>query len=154
MTDTDVAKFRAYIYFFFENYGRKELPWRQSYEPYQILVSEIMLQQTQVDRVIPKFHGFLRAFPTLSDLARAPVAEVIKQWQGLGYNRRGLNLQRSAQKILSDFNGEVPNTQEGLISLPGIGPYTAAAIQAFAFNQPSVVIETNIRAVFFFKFFY
>jgi A/G-specific adenine glycosylase len=154
MNDIDIQKFQAYIHRFYENYGRKELPWRQNYEPYHILVSEIMLQQTQVERVIPKFHAFLRAFPNLKDLATAPVSEIIKHWQGLGYNRRVLNLQRAAQKISTDFHGVVPATVEELISLPGIGPYTAAAIQAFAFNYPSVVIETNIRSVFIFHFFH
>ncbi len=154
MNDTDIEKFRAYIISFYENYGRKDLPWRQDYDPYKIMVSEIMLQQTQVDRVIPKFHAFLRAFPTVYDLSNARVTEVIKLWQGLGYNRRALNLQRAAHEIIRTFGGEVPSTAKELLSLPGIGPYTAAAIQAFAFNQPVVVIETNIRTVYIFHFFH
>jgi A/G-specific adenine glycosylase len=117
------------------------------------LVSEIMLQQTQVDRVIPKYQQFLTQFPDLEALAAAQPAAVITAWQGLGYNRRGLNLQRAAQKVVAEYKGRIPSTTEELTSLPGIGPYTAAAIQAFAFNQPSLVIETNIRTVFIYHFF-
>jgi len=148
------AKFQNFILSYFEHYGRHDLPWRQNFDPYRILVSEIMLQQTQVERVIPKFNDFLATFPTVEALAQASTAEVIRHWQGLGYNRRGLNLQRAAQKIVSDFGGWVPSQLEELLSLPGIGPYTSAAIQAFAFNQPSLVIETNIRAVMLYHFFH
>lgn len=154
LSSSDIIKFQNYIWRFFAHSGRTDLPWRQNYDPYRILVSEIMLQQTQVDRVIPKYLAFLERFPTVESLAEASVADVIRQWQGLGYNRRGLNLQKAAQQIVAEFKGEVPSTTADLISLAGIGPYTAAAIQAFAFNQPSVVIETNIRTVFLFHFFH
>ncbi|HYD35759.1 MAG TPA: hypothetical protein VD999_06855 [Vitreimonas sp.] len=148
-----IPRFQAYIYHFFDNYGRHDLPWRQNYDPYRIMVSEIMLQQTQVERVIPKYLAFLEKFPTVAALATAPQSQVIQAWQGLGYNRRGLNLQRAAQSIVADHNGHFPDTEAGLLALPGIGPYTAAAIRAFAFNQPSIVIETNIRTLFIFHFF-
>ncbi len=154
MNQQHIKKFQAFIYYFFDNYGRHDLPWRRDYNPYQIMVSEIMLQQTQVDRVIPKFHSFLQAFPTVKKLAQASPADVIRQWQGLGYNRRGLNLQKAAQMIVRDFQSQVPTNLEELLILPGIGPYTAAAILAFAFNQPLVVIETNIRTVFISHFFH
>jgi A/G-specific adenine glycosylase len=117
------------------------------------MVSEIMLQQTQVDRVIPMFEAFIKRFPTAESLAAAPVADVIRLWQGLGYNRRGLNLQKAAQIIDREYNGQLPSELEELLKLPGIGHYTAPAIQAFAFNLPSIVIETNIRAVFIHHFF-
>lgn len=145
--------FQSFIHYFYEQYGRHDLPWRLNHDPYRILVSEIMLQQTQVDRVIPKYLAFLARFPTVDALASASVADVIKSWQGLGYNRRGLNLQRAAQKICTDFSGVLPSTSLELQSLPGVGPYTAAAILAFAFNQPSFVIETNIRTVYIHHFF-
>lgn len=153
VTPQEISQFQAFIQRYYQNYSRRNLPWRQDYDPYKILISEIMLQQTQVERVVPKFLAFLRAFPTVYDLANSSPAQVIIQWQGLGYNRRGLNLQRAAQKIVTDFQGQVPSETDDLLSLPGIGPYTAAAIQAFAFNQPSIVIETNIRTVLIYHFF-
>lgn len=153
MTPTDITAFQRFIYRFYDQAGRHTLPWRTVVTPYRVLVSEIMLQQTQVDRVIPKYQAFLEQFPTTEALAVAPVSEVIKAWQGLGYNRRGLNLQRAAQMMMQQFHGQLPTTTEELLSLPGIGSYTAAALQAFAFNQPSVVIETNIRTVFIYHFF-
>jgi len=151
---TEISAFQNYINRFFAAQGRPTLPWRKSVSPYQILVSEIMLQQTQVDRVIPKFEAFVARFPSAEALAKAPVADIIRLWQGLGYNRRVLNLQKAAQKIQTEYQGQVPNELEELLKLPGIGPYTAAAIQAFAFNLPSIVIETNIRTIFIFHFFH
>lgn len=151
---SEVLAFQAYIYRFFDSAGRAHLPWRKKVSPYQIMVSEIMLQQTQVDRVIPKFEAFVARFPTSESLAKAPVADVIRLWQGLGYNRRVLNLQKAAQKIVAEYQNQVPRELEELLKLPGIGPYTATAIQAFAFNLPSIVIETNIRTVFIFHFFH
>jgi A/G-specific adenine glycosylase len=112
-----------------------------------------MLQQTQVERVIPKYTAFLDAFPTLEELATAPQKEVIKLWQGLGYNRRGLNLHKAAHYICQNYQGNIPQDTQSLTAIPGIGPYTASAIQAFAFNLPSIVIETNIRAVLMYHFF-
>jgi A/G-specific adenine glycosylase len=113
------------------------------------VVSEIMLQQTQAPRVIKKFESFMKRFPDWNSLAKAPTIEVLKEWQGLGYNRRALNLQRLAQSI----NGKLPNTYEELLELPGIGPNTAGSVLAFAFNIPHPFIETNIRTVFIHFFF-
>lgn len=148
-----IDQFQNYLLRWFTRHGRHELPWRQSYHPYHVLVSELMLQQTQVDRVIPKFLDFISALPTIQKLAQAPTSQVITLWQGLGYNRRALNLQKTARKVTTDFNGEIPQSIQKLESLPGIGPYTASAVRAFAFNQPTVVIETNIRAVYIHHFF-
>ncbi len=125
----------------------RDLPWRHTRDPYAIMVAEVMLQQTQVDRVIPKYHAFLTAFPTVAALAAAPTAEVIRLWAGLGYNRRAVNLQRAAQTIMTRFNGQIPATVTELQSLPGIGPYTAGAIACFAFEQDVAFLDTNIRRV-------
>lgn len=133
---------------FYEKEGRHKLPWRLTTDPYKILVSELMLQQTQVDRVVPKYREFLRAFPTLGALARAPLSQVLFHWQGLGYNRRAKFLHETAKVVVRDFGGTLPSDPQALEKLPGIGPYTARAVAAFAFNQPVVFIETNIRTVY------
>ncbi|NTV63592.1 MAG: A/G-specific adenine glycosylase [Oscillochloris sp.] len=125
----------------------RDLPWRHTRDPYRILVSEVMLQQTQVERVIPKYHAFLAAFPSLDDLAAAPTSEVIRLWAGLGYNRRAVNLQRCAQAVRDDYHGQFPRTVVALLSLPGIGPYTAGALACFAFEQDVAFMDTNIRRV-------
>ncbi|MCS6803016.1 MAG: A/G-specific adenine glycosylase [Chloroflexota bacterium] len=130
----------------FASSGR-DLPWRHTRDPYRILVAEVMLQQTQVDRVIPKYHDFLAAFPTLAALAAAPVAEVIRAWAGLGYNRRAVSLQRAAQAAVERFGGALPDDVAALESLPGVGRYTAAAIACFAFRRRVPVVDTNIRRV-------
>jgi A/G-specific adenine glycosylase len=126
--------------------NRRELPWRETRDPYRIMVSEVMLQQTQVDRVIPYFAQWLEAFPTVHDLAAAPTAEVIRLWAGLGYNRRAVNLQRTAQAVV-ERGGSFPETVDELLKLPGIGPYTAGAIACFAFEQDVPFIDTNMRRV-------
>ncbi len=138
----------------FKKNGRGALPWRKTHNPYRILVSEIMLQQTQVDRVVPKYRTFLRQFPSLGALALAPLGEVLKAWQGLGYNRRAKYLQACAQKIVSVHHGKFPRTVHELEALPGIGKYTAGAVLAFAYNIPTPIIETNIRTVFIHHFFH
>lgn len=145
--------FTTLVWEFYREHGRRELPWRKNRDPYAILVSEIMLQQTQVDRVIPKYLSFMTHFKTVTMLADASQDNLLREWKGLGYNRRALNLKRAAEIITKDFGGVVPSDTDTLTSLPGIGPYTAAAVQAFAFNQPSIVIETNIRTVFIKHFF-
>lgn len=130
----------------FEQYGR-DLPWRRTRDPYHILVSEIMLQQTQVDRVQPKYHAFLERFPTLEALASASPGDVIRAWAGLGYNRRALNLQRATQAVINDYGGIFPSTPDELRQLPGIGPYTAGAVACFAFERDVAFMDTNIRRV-------
>jgi A/G-specific adenine glycosylase len=132
---------------------RRSLPWRKTKNPYRILVSEIMLQQTQVERVMDKYGPFIKTFPDLRSLADAPLPEVLALWQGLGYNRRAIALKRIAQIVASDFRGRLPSSKKELMRLPGIGDYTASAILAFAFDQPTVFIETNIRRVFIHFFF-
>jgi A/G-specific adenine glycosylase len=124
----------------------RDLPWRQTRDPYRILVSEVMLQQTQVDRVIPYYHRWLEAFPDVHALAAAPTADVIRLWKGLGYNRRAVNLQRAAQAVV-ERGGQFPGTVEELLALPGIGPYTAGAIACFAFERDVPFIDTNMRRV-------
>ena len=125
---------------------RRDLPWRHTRDPYAILVSEIMLQQTQVDRVLPYWQAWMERWPTVHALAETPVAEVIRAWKGLGYNRRAVNLQRAAQAVV-DRGGEFPDTVDGLMDLPGIGPYTAGAVACFAFEQDVAFIDTNMRRV-------
>lgn len=127
--------------------GHRQLPWRHTRDPYRILVSEVMLQQTQAERVIPKYHEFLERFPTLQALADAPAGEVIRSWSGLGYNRRALNLQRTARAVLERYGGRMPSDPVELLTLPGIGPYTAGAIACFAFGQDVAFVDTNIRRV-------
>ncbi len=125
----------------------RDLPWRRTRNPYHILVSEIMLQQTQVDRVLPKYLAFLEQFPTIEDLAKAPTGDVIRAWAGLGYNRRAVNLQRAARTVLEEHSGVFPRDVAALRALPGIGPYTAGAVACFAFEQDVAFMDTNIRRV-------
>jgi A/G-specific adenine glycosylase len=127
--------------------NERDLPWRQTRDPYKILVSEVMLQQTQVDRVIPYYLAFLEQFPTVQSLAEATTAEVIRVWAGLGYNRRAVNLQRTAQYVLTELDGVFPDSVDELRKLPGIGPYTAGAIACFAFEQDVPFFDTNMRRV-------
>jgi A/G-specific adenine glycosylase len=130
----------------FGAHGRR-LPWRETRDPYRILVSEVMLQQTQVERVIPKYLAFLERFPTAQALAAAPTAEVIRAWAGLGYNRRAVNLQRAARAVVEERGGVWPRDPAGLRRLPGVGPYTAGAVACFAFEQDVAFMDTNIRRV-------
>ena len=148
----ETGPFKKIIYGYYRKHGRS-LPWRNTDNPYHILISEIMLQQTQVERVINKYDLFLTQFPDLMTLAKAPLTEVLRAWQGLGYNRRALSLARSAQIILSEYEGTLPANMNELAKLPGIGQATAGSILAFAFNKPSIFIETNIRRVFIHHFF-
>lgn len=146
------AAFRTLVYAHFRRHGR-DLPWRHTTHPYRIMVSEIMLQQTQVDRVVGKYESFIKRFPTIQSLARARLASVLREWQGLGYNRRAKFLHQAARAIVREHGGTFPRTQAGLAALPGIGEHTAAAILAYAFDMPVVYIETNIRSVFIHHFF-
>lgn len=148
----EVEHFRGLIYRHYQSHKR-EMPWRRTRDPYHILVSEIMLQQTQVERVLGKYGEFLERFPDLATLARVPWPEVLAVWQGLGYNRRALALKRLAQAVMAAWGGHLPDNEEDLRTLPGIGPATAGALLAFAFEQPVAFIETNIRRVFLHFFF-
>jgi A/G-specific adenine glycosylase len=149
----EVRRFRETVRAWYRANGRS-LPWRESRDPYAILVSEIMLQQTQVDRVRTKYTEFLGIFPDVAALARAPLEAVLTAWQGLGYNRRAVALKRCAETVAERWQGTLPPAVEELESLPGIGPYTARAIATFAFGRPTVFIETNIRTVFIHSFFH
>jgi len=131
----------------FRKYGRHDLPWRQSPTPYDVLVSEFMLQQTTVATIIPRFQEWMKRFPTLKALSRASEADVLSAWQGLGYYARARRLHQVAQVIVSNHQEKIPQDLETLLTLPGIGPYTAAALLAFAFDQPTVVLDTNIVRV-------
>ena len=126
----------------------RSLPWRNIDDPYAVLVSEVMLQQTQVSRVLGYWPRFLETFPTCEALAKAPTSQVLGAWQGLGYNRRALALQRAAQECVAANGGTLPQGTEDLLALPGIGPATAAGVRAFAHNLPGVYLETNVRTVF------
>ena len=148
----EIRKFQNTIYQHYQEHGRS-LPWRKTRNPYHILVSEIMLQQTQVDRVIDKYQEFITTFPDVQTLAKSPLKKILKVWQGLGYNRRALALKRIAEIVCERHDGIVPSHLDALERLPGIGKTTASEIVSFAFNQPAVFIETNIRSVFIHFFF-
>lgn len=148
----NVKSFQVTVLEFWKREGRHGLPWRKTRDPYAILVSEIMLQQTQVDRVVPYFEKWMRKFPTVEKLAKASLSDVLKVWSGLGYNRRAKLLRECAKKIVEKHGGKIPKDFAALVALPAIGPYTASAVRVFAFNKPDVLIETNIRTVFFHHF--
>ncbi len=150
---SDVARFQNFIRSWYVKHGRHELPWRQTSDPYQILVSEMMLQQTQVERVVPKYLAFIERFPSTQSLAAAPVSEVLILWQGLGYNRRAKFLHQAAQVVTENYAGKFPETLLELQMLPGIGAYTAGAIRNFAYSLATPLIETNVRTVYLYHFF-
>lgn len=153
LSKTQEKAFQTQIRVFYGGSGRNSLPWRKTKNPYKILVSEVMLQQTQVARVLEKYSQFLKKFPTVTALAKAPLSDVLRVWQGMGYNRRAQYLSLSAQKIIGEHNGRIPKTEKELMEIPGIGHYTTNAILTFAHNEPRVFIETNIRRVFIQHFF-
>lgn len=148
MTDRE---FQEIVWQYWRENGRQGLPWRESPTPHNVVVSELMLQQTQVHRVIPKFQEFISLFPDFPSLAKAPLSEVLIAWQGLGYNRRAKYLHELAKAVVA--RGGLPDTLEELVKLPGIGKNTAGAILAYAFDQPVVYIETNIRTVYLHHYF-
>lgn len=131
----------------------REMPWRDTRDPYRIVISEIMLQQTQVDRVRTKYDEFLKKFPTAQKLAKAPLGEVLRVWSGLGYNRRARYLHECAKKITEEYGGKFPETYAELVALPGIGRSTAGALLAFSFGQDTPMIDTNIRRILIRTFF-
>ncbi len=148
-----VGTFRSVVWGYWKKEGRHDLPWRKTRDPYRILVSEMMLQQTQVPRVIEKYEEFLRAFPTIHALAEASLAEVLRVWGGLGYNRRAKYVREIARGIMTRHAGGVPREYDALRVFPGIGDYTARAVRVFAFNEPDVLIETNVRTALIYHFF-
>ena len=138
--------FQGRLLAWYARHGR-DLPWRKTSEPYEILVSEIMLQQTQVDRVLPKYHEWLATYPTMKDLAEAPLADVKKSWRPLGYNIRPIRLHSIAQESVARYGGTLPKTPERLLAFKGIGRYTAGAIRAFAFREDAPILDTNVMRV-------
>lgn len=150
--------FRQAVWNFYRHNGRHDLPWRKpdkngDFDPYKIMVSEIMLQQTQVPRVIPKYTEFLRRFATAQDLANAELGDVLRAWSGLGYNRRAKYLHQAARFIMRDNEGIFPKDMNNLVRLPGVGVNTAGAILAYSYNAPTIFIETNIRTVYIHHYF-
>jgi A/G-specific adenine glycosylase len=148
-----IAEFKDIIYSHYKEHGRS-FPWRQTKDPYRILLSEMMLQQTQTERVLPKYHEFLESFPTLHELADASLTDVLYLWKGLGYNRRALALKQIAMTVCSEYGGRLPETQQELLELPMVGPATSAALMAFAYGKPALYLETNIRRVYLYFFFH
>jgi A/G-specific adenine glycosylase len=150
--------FRTLVYDYYKQHGRHDMPWRLpetdgSFDPYKILVSEIMLQQTQVSRVIPKYDAFIEQYPTILQLAQSPLRAVLQQWVGLGYNRRAQYLHQTAQAVATKHNGIFPRDRGQLVAFPGIGPNTAGALLAYAYNAPVTFIETNIRTIYIHHYF-
>ena len=150
--DAQIQAFREKIWDKGHRFYR-DLPWRHIDDSYAVLVSEVMLQQTQVRRVLNYWERFIDRFPTLDALAAAETGAVLESWQGLGYNRRALMLKRCAETCSANFAGTLPNDYNDLLSLPGIGPATAAGVRAFAWNEPGVYLETNVRSVFLYEWF-
>jgi A/G-specific adenine glycosylase len=152
LSPSEITAFQKTILEHFNETGRS-FPWRETRDPYAILVSEMMLQQTQTDRVVPKYLAWLEAFPDAKALSEAPLSAVLGLWVGLGYNRRARFLHEACKRVVTDLGGIFPQEPDSLRELPGIGPYTAAAVSTFAFGKPNVFIETNIRSVYIFFFF-
>jgi A/G-specific adenine glycosylase len=148
---SEAEAFRSLVLGNYRERGRS-FPWRETRDPWAILVSEFMLQQTQTERVLPKYLAWMERFPGPAELAAAPLAQTLALWSGLGYNRRALALGASARAILA-LGGRVPSDEESLRALPGVGPYTARAVLSFAFGAPVVLVETNVRSVFLHHFF-
>jgi len=149
----EMVNFKREIWAHYRRAGRGTLPWRHTRDPYAVLISEVMLQQTQVTRVEEYYKKFLKQFPDFSALARARNTAVLATWQGLGYNRRAIFLKRTAEIVVEQYGGHLPHDRATLESLPGIGKGTSGSLMAFAFNEPEIFIETNIRRVFIHFFF-
>jgi A/G-specific adenine glycosylase len=152
LSNDQISSFQQLIYAFYKEHGRS-FAWRVHHDPYRVLVSEIMLQQTQTYRVEPKFEHFITTFNSFAELANADMRDLFCVWQGLGYNRRAKALHAIAQQVMQNYDGILPASVELLQALPGIGHATASSICAFAFDMPTIFIETNIRAVFIHTFF-
>jgi A/G-specific adenine glycosylase len=152
LTTAQITDFQETVWDYYRAHKRT-MPWRDEPTPYHVLVSEIMLQQTQVPRVMPKYAEFMARFPDITSLAVAPLADVLTHWNGLGYNRRAKFLHEAAKAVVQNHSGTLPGNYDSLVALPGIGPNTAGAILAYAFQEPAVFIETNIRTVIIYHFF-
>jgi len=152
ITPKQRAEFQKKVYSYNKNYKR-DFPWRNTDDPYCLFLSEMMLQQTQTERVVEKYREFIRLFSSFEELAGASFAEVLEKWKGLGYNRRAKWIHEIAKNIVKNYNGKLPESVRELEKLPGIGKATARSIAAFAFNQPVVFLETNIRTVLLHHFF-
>ncbi len=152
LTEKKKEDFKNEILDFYQK-NKRQFPWRDTADPYRILVSEVMLQQTQAGRVVEKYNSFIRTFPDFQSLTQASLQEVLRIWQGLGYNRRGIALKRIAEIVIEKYKGKLPDTISALDELPGIGEATASSISAFAWNKPTIFIETNIRRVYIYFFF-
>lgn len=152
-----IPQFRKTVWTHYKKHGRHALPWRAlvrgRHDPYRVLVSEIMLQQTQVDRVVPYFSAWMKRYPNIRSLAEAPLSDVLQSWQGLGYNRRAKMLHDAAKAVVERYDGKMPSAVEELEALPGVGPYTARAVAAFAYNQDVVFVETNLRTAVIHHFY-
>lgn len=146
LTNSQVLSFQELIFSWWTK-NRRDLPWRQTRDPYKIHISEVMLQQTQVSRVIPVYSAFLQTYPTVQALALASVGSVLVAWRGMGYNRRALYLVQTAQKIVQEHNGIYPDKEKDLRHLPGLGIYTARAILVFAYQQQVAFVDTNIKKI-------
>ena len=141
------AQFSTLILAWFDKHGRKHFPWQQNKTPYRVWISEIMLQQTQVNTVIPYYETFMRQFPDIKSLANAPLDKILHLWAGLGYYSRARNLHKAAIMVMQEFNGKFPDNLNDLQTLPGIGPSTAGAIFSLAFNQPAAILDGNVKRV-------
>ncbi len=148
----EIRSFQNLIFTWWQS-NRRDLPWRHTRDPYRILVSEVMLQQTQVSRVLPKYEEFLQLFPDVQALASAGTGAVLKAWKGMGYNQRALYLKRTAEAVVTKYKGKLPNSEELLTKLPGLGMYTARALMVFAFEKDVAMVDTNIRQIITHFFF-
>lgn len=151
LSQKEIRSFQNKIFSWY-SLNKRDLPWRKTRDAYHILVSEVMSQQTQINRVIPKYEQWMKFFPTLSDLERGKTSDVLRIWSGLGYNRRALNLKKTAETLVRTNNGIFPENEKQLVKLPGIGTYTARAILCFSYNQQFAVLDTNVRKVILTQF--
>lgn len=146
VSSSQIASFQHLIFTWWEK-NKRDLPWRHTRDPYHIHVSEVMLQQTQVSRVLPKYHEFLHEFPSVRVLASASTGDVLRTWKGMGYNRRGLYLKKAAELVMNEHKGFYPDHEKTLLQLPGLGKYTARAILVFAYGRQLAFVDTNIRQI-------
>ncbi|MEK7060805.1 MAG: Fe-S cluster assembly protein HesB [Patescibacteria group bacterium] len=152
LSKTQIIGFQKKIFIWWRK-NKRDLPWRHTDDPYRIFVSEVMLQQTQVFRVVPKYRELVERYPTVTDLSRASTADVLRSWKGMGYNRRAVYLKKTAETVTRQYDGKFPTEEQSLRALPGVGSYTAAAIQVFAYKQDVAMVETNIRKIITHFFF-